>query len=91
MNTQTTKSYRFSFNGRQAGAIGIFYKIAETYTCQTLSEAKSLLYEDYEVNSIGSMKCGSKEIDRDKFDKAPFISVSSHRERPRGADRATYA
>lgn len=41
-------NYKFSFTGRQAGAIGIFYKITDTYKAKDIHHALSLLYEDYE-------------------------------------------
>lgn len=82
--------FTFKFNGRQAGAIGIFYDIKDTYTAENISEAKSLLYEDYEHIRLISIHSGSKQIDKADFDKAPFITVRPNSERQRAADRATY-
>lgn len=41
-------SFKFSFVGRQVGAIGKFYSIFETYKCKDIHTAMSLLYRDYE-------------------------------------------
>jgi len=84
------KKYRFSFVGRQAGAIGIFYEIYDTYVCHNLSEAKSLLYEDYEHISRLTIKCNTKTIDKEEFDQAEFIPVRSNRERQRDKDKGSY-
>ena len=42
------KVYKFSFNGRQNGAIGIFYNISDEYEATSISEAVSMLFVDYE-------------------------------------------
>ncbi len=84
------KKYKFHFRGRQSGAIGIFYEISETYKADSLSEAKSLLYEDYEHIGQLSVKCNGKEIDREEFDNAPFIKVRPNRERQRAANGGSY-
>ncbi len=76
-------TYKFMFKGRQAGAIGIFYQISETYKADTLSEAKSLLYEDYEHIQISRILEGSKGIDKSYFNAAPFVPVRSNKERKR--------
>lgn len=66
------KNYTFSFTGRQTGAIGIFYKITDTYKCETMSEAKSCLYRDYEHISNLSIN-GSSDLS--EYNKAEFIKV----------------
>lgn len=66
------KTYEFSFTGRQSGAIGTFYRIHETYKAKSMSEAKSMLYEDYEhIQQLVT-------DDYNEFEKAMFITVSSH-------------
>ena len=56
------KKFTFTFTGRQAGAIGIFYKIKDTYKAQNINEALKLLYANYE--HITDLKCnnGKTEI-----------------------------
>lgn len=81
------KKYTFSFRGRQAGAIGIFYQIIDTYKADSISEAKSLLYEDYE--HIQGLKIISGATQQE-FDKAEFIKVRSNTERERDAKTGTY-
>lgn len=65
--------YTFSFIGRQNGAIGIFYKISETYEAENISEAKSLLYRDYE--HISQLKINNGKIPYSEFSEAKFIEV----------------
>jgi len=69
------KKITFSFTGRQSGAIGIFYKIQDTYKCNSVSEAKSMLWNDYEhISGLKIVKgCTQKE-----YDGAAFIDVESH-------------
>lgn len=82
------KKFTFSFTGRQSGAIGIFYKISDTYTAKDIHEALSLLYEDYEhINGL-TIKSGNKTIEAPKT--INWVKVRSHVERERKADRATY-
>lgn len=66
------KKYTFSFTGRQNGAIGIFYKITDSYTCESMEEAKSCLYRDYE-RCHGLKINGSSDLR--EFEKAKFIEV----------------
>jgi beta-galactosidase beta subunit len=80
------KKFRFTFTGRQAGAIGIFYKITDTYKAKDIHEALSYLYEDYE--HIQNLKCNNGEIDIPN--KINFIEVKSHKTRERQNDNATY-
>jgi hypothetical protein len=84
------KKYTFTFTGRQAGAIGIFYKIQDTYKCSSMSEAKSLLYEDYEHIRLHKIRINGKETqDRTEYNGAEFIPVRSNRERQR-KDNGSY-
>ncbi len=80
------KTYTFKFNGRQAGAIGIFYDIRDSYKCSSLSEAKSLLYEDYEHIRLIYIKENTKDISKEDFDKALFITVRSNTQRDKRKD-----
>lgn len=66
------KKFKFSFKGRQTGAIGIFYDITETYECLNISEAKSCLYRDYEHISNLSIN-GSKDLR--EYQAAEWIEV----------------
>ncbi len=54
------KTFKFSFTGRQARAIGIFYAIKATYRANDIHHAVSLLYKDYE--HIKGLKCEGCEI-----------------------------
>lgn len=82
------KTYKFSFVGRQSGAIGIFHKINDTYKANDIHEAMSLLYTDYEHIQGLSIKENNKDIEEPK--KINWIKVRSHHDRPRSKDRATY-
>jgi hypothetical protein len=73
------KKYQFSFKGRQSGAIGIFYKISDTYEANNIHEALSLLYEDYEHIQGLTIKEGSKYVEVPE--KINWVSVRSYRER----------
>lgn len=64
------KKYEFSFNGRQTGAIGIFYKISDSYMANSLDEAVAMLYTDYEHIRLFSCYCGNKVIPQSNFDMA---------------------
>ena len=75
--------YNISFNGRQSGAVGIFYDIKDTYKCEDLDTLKSLVYEDYEHIKLLVIKVDSKTIPTELFDKAKFIPVRPNKERER--------
>lgn len=66
------KKYTFSFIGRQDGAIGIDYKITDTYYCESMDEAKSCLYRDYE--HIKQLKINGS-TDLREYEEASFIEV----------------
>lgn len=66
-----------NFIGRQSGAIGIFYAIQDSYKVNSISEARSMLYEDYEHIKITNVKgCTIEE-----FNNATFIEVESRKTR----------
>lgn len=75
-----------TFHGRQSGAIGIFYKIQDTYNVDSISEARSLLYEDYEHIHVDKVTGCTKE----EFNSAEFIPVRSNRERKRAEKTGAY-
>ena len=72
MKSNTTKTYSFSFHGRQTGAIGIFYNITDSYKAESLAEACSMLYKDYEHIRFHSAKCGSHHFSKEQFTKAVY-------------------
>lgn len=81
-------NYKFSFTGRQAGAIGIFYKITDTYKAKDIHHALSLLYEDYEHISgltIYESNRGNRDFYATDLIEAPntinWVKVESHRTR----------
>ncbi|MES2382431.1 MAG: hypothetical protein V4538_15395 [Bacteroidota bacterium] len=82
------KKYNFKFTGRQTGAIGIFYPIADTYQAKDINEAMSLLYEDYEHLSNLSIKENGKEIDQP--DKIKWVEVRKYSERERNPKTGIY-
>lgn len=82
------KKYTFKFTGRQAGAIGIFYKISDTYKCSNVHEALSYLYTDYEHIQGLNIYENSKPIDQPEFIK--WVNVRPHTERKREANKGTY-
>lgn len=62
------KTYKFSFTGRQTGAIGIVYRISQEYTAPSLKSACTMLFKDYEHFSRlklngESFKIESKHLD----------------------------
>lgn len=82
------KKYRFTFKGRQSGAIGIFYKISDTYKCSNIHEALSYLWEDYEHISGLTIYQNSTKIDQPEV--INWIKVRPHSERQRASDNGTY-
>jgi hypothetical protein len=66
------KVYTFSFRGRRVGAIGVFYKIKASYKCNSMSEAKTKLYKDYEhIHQLKVISGGTL----DEYNKANFIEL----------------
>jgi hypothetical protein len=82
------KKFRFSFIGRQAGAIGIFHKIVDSYKCKDIHEAMSYLYEDYEHIFQLKCVCDSKEIELPK--NINFVKVRSNKLRQRNPTKGSY-
>ena len=80
------KKITANFTGRQAGAIGIVYKISDMYIVESVDEFKSKLYEDYDViRDLKLSGCTDTE-----FQKANFVPVRSRSKRVRKSDNATY-
>lgn len=82
------KKYTFKFTGRQAGAIGIFYKISDTYKCTNVHEALSYLYTDYEHIQNLTIYENSKVIDHPEV--IEWVNVRPHTERERAANGGSY-
>ncbi len=70
----------FTFYGRQIGAIGQFQQIRDWYTTETLSEAKSKLWKDYDVIRMIQINDGYGELgaNMQPYNDAPFVDVSGH-------------
>lgn len=83
------KKYTFKFTGRQAGAIGILHPVTDSYQCKDIHEAMSYLYEDYDHIRGLNITCNSKQVEQPHT--IHWVKVRSNSERPRKADRATYA
>lgn len=68
------KTFRFSFIGRQARAIGITYQIADTYVAENLGQALYMLNTDYD--SIRSLKAyqNGKLIDSETVRETALIA-----------------
>ena len=49
------KTYKFTFKGREIGAIGIFYSLSNTTQADTAENAVYKLYENFE--HITDLKC----------------------------------
>ena len=49
------KTYKFTFKGREIGAIGIFYRLSYTTQSDTVENAVHKLYENFE--HITDLKC----------------------------------
>ena len=82
------KNFKFSFHGRQAGAIGIFYQISDTYKAQDIHEAMSLLYEDYE--HIYDLKCKVNATEIDIPKNINWVKVRSNNTRGRNPKNGSY-
>ena len=54
--------FKFSFHGREAGAIGIFYPIDVTITAENLSAAYRELYQRYD--HVQFLKLDGRPIER---------------------------
>jgi len=75
------KKYNFKFGGRQSGAIGITYKISDTYNAKDIHEALSLLYADYELIKGLQITENGKQIDEPEIIKWVDVRPYSQRER----------
>ncbi len=70
MDSQVKSKYRFKFHGRKLGAIGKTTLQRTAYNAVTLSEAKGMLYKEYEhihfiegwVTGIGAKKITKEEF-----------------------------
>lgn len=65
------KKFTFSFNGRQTGAIGIKYNITHSYEAENISEAKTMLWTDYEWINMYSVNGATIE----QYENAPFSNT----------------
>lgn len=82
-------TYKVSFHGRQAGAIGITYQIADEYEANDIHELISLIWNDYDlIRGIKITTKSGKVIEQPE--KIKWITVRSHWQRKRQSDRATY-
>lgn len=81
--------YNVQFIGRQRGATGITYTIRDKYECKDVHELMSLLYEDYDL--IRGLMVERNNRDVEIPEKINWVKVRPNSERPRKADRATYA
>lgn len=82
------KKYRFTFTGRQSGAIGIFYKISDTYKCNNVHEALSYLWTDYEhIKGLTIYENGKKIEEPDKIE---WVKVRPYTERERSPKTGSY-
>jgi hypothetical protein len=71
------KKYTYSFTGRQTGAIGITYKITHTYEANSLEDANTILYTDYEI--FHGLRVNGKHLPFDKIkfsDTKPTVSLN---------------
>ena len=62
-------TYKFSFSGRQSGALGIRYKINEEYQANSIGEALYMLWTDYEHIRGLKIKENGKDIPYDEDTK----------------------
>lgn len=83
-----SNKYSFSFEGRQMGAIGITYKINESYLAADIHEAMSLLYADYNLIHSLIVKSGAKEIEVPK--EINWKTVRSYTTRKRDLKTGIY-
>ncbi len=69
------KKYKFSFHGRQTGAIGISYQISQEYEAESIAEAVTMLYKDYEL--FRNLKLNGKDfiVNMKDLDHAPTLKT----------------
>lgn len=84
------KKFKFSFTGRQAGAIGMTYKITDTYSAKDIHEALSYLWTDYSL--ISQLKCNvsGKNIEIPESNQIKWVKVRSYKERERNPQTGIY-
>jgi len=82
------KKYNFKFIGRQSGAIGITYKISDTYKTKDIHEALSLLYTDYDLIKGLQITENGKQIEQPKNIK--WVNVRPYSERERNPKTGSY-
>lgn len=81
------KTFKFSFIGRQARAIGVFYKIEDSYKANNLSEALYKLYTDYE--HISQIKVNGEALTLEEVNKTGFTKCE-HSKRKTHPKTGTY-
>ena len=67
-------TYKFSFSGRQSGALGIRYKINEEYQANSIGEALYMLWTDYEHIQHLKIKENGKNIPYEEVKDTEFIN-----------------
>lgn len=78
------QKFVFSFTGRQVRAIGIFYRIRDTYTAANLGQALYKLYTDYEhITDIKIKGKGGRELSREGVELEPCDVSECYPNRPR--------
>lgn len=82
------KKYKFSFIGRQSGAIGINYAINDTYNAKDIHEALSLLWTDYDMVRGLSITENGKPVGQPTEIK--WVTVRPYTERERSPKTGTY-
>lgn len=76
-------TYKFTFHGRQNGAIGIKYGITDTYEANQLGEALYMVYTDYDVNHPYNVTENGKNIPYQEANKTEFIKTDYKGKRDR--------
>lgn len=80
--------YKFSFTGRQAGAIGINYQIRDTYKAKDIHEALSLLWTDYDMVRGLTIHENGKLIKQPE--KINWVKVRPYTQRERSPKTGSY-
>ena len=84
------KKYLISFDGRQSGAIGITYKIRQTYRTNNLGEALYILWTDYEHITIHNVLENGQSIDFKGVDLIPCEISDCYPNRPTHPTTGSY-
>ena len=69
------KKYKFSFHGRQTGAIGISYDITQEYECESIEEAVTKLCIDYEPWRNLHLNGEKFQLKTEYFDHKPTLKT----------------